>query len=32
MVEVVLTNGRVLRISETIWPEVLGHLAAAIDA
>nr|WP_280864149.1 transposase [Falsiroseomonas frigidaquae] len=32
MVEVVLTNGRVLRISETIRPEVLGRLAAALDA
>jgi transposase len=32
MVEVVLTNGRVLRVSETIRPEVLARLAAALDA
>ncbi len=32
MVEVVLTNGRVLRVFETIRPEVLGRLAAALDA
>ena len=31
-VEVVLRNGRVLRISEAIQPEVLGRLAAALDA
>ncbi|WP_371819201.1 IS66-like element accessory protein TnpA [Roseococcus sp. SDR] len=30
-VEVVLSNGRVLRVSETIAPEVLGRLAAALD-
>lgn len=32
MVEVVLSNGRVLRVSEAIRPEVLGRLAAALDA
>ena len=32
MVEVVLPNGRVLRVSETIRPGVLGRLAAALDA
>jgi len=31
VVEVVLRNGRVLRVSETIVPEVLGRLAAALD-
>ena len=31
-VEVVLTNGRTLRFSDTIQPEVLGQLAAALDA
>ena len=31
-VEVVLSNGRVLRVSEAIVPEVLGRLAAALDA
>ena len=31
-IEVVLTNGRVLRVGETIGPEVLGRLAAALDA
>ena len=31
MVEVVLSNGRVLRVSEAIAPEVLGRLAAALD-
>jgi transposase len=31
MVEVVLRNGRVLRVSETIAPEVLGRLATALD-
>lgn len=31
-VEVVLSNGRVLRVSEAIRPEVLGRLAAALDA
>ena len=31
-VEVVLRNGRVLRVSEAIAPEVLGRLAAALDA
>ncbi|NOG72206.1 transposase [Roseicella sp. DB1501] len=32
MVEVVLSNGRVLRVSEAIRPEVLGRLAAALEA
>jgi transposase len=32
MVEVVLSNGRVLRVSEAIRPEVLGRLAAVLDA
>lgn len=31
LVEVVLPNGRMLRVSETIAPEVLGRLAAALD-
>ena len=31
-IKVVLTNGRVLRFSEAIGPEVLGRLAAALDA
>lgn len=31
MIEVVLSNGRVLRVSEVIRPEVLGRLAAALD-
>jgi transposase len=31
-IEVVLPNGRVLRVSEAIRPEVLGRLAAALDA
>ena len=31
MIEVVLSNGRVLRVCETIQPEVLGRLAAALD-
>ncbi|SFL15724.1 transposase [Falsiroseomonas stagni DSM 19981] len=31
-VEVVLRNGRVLRVAEAIPPEVLGRLAAALDA
>lgn len=30
-VEVVLRNGRVLRVSEAIAPEVLGRLATALD-
>jgi transposase len=30
-VELVLSNGRVLRVSEAIAPEVLGRLAAALD-
>jgi len=30
-VEVVLSNGRVLRVSEAIRPEVLGRLATALD-
>jgi transposase len=29
--ELVLRNGRVLRVSETIAPEVLGRLATALD-
>ena len=32
MIEVVLPNGRVLRVSDAIRPEVLGRLAAALDA
>jgi len=31
-IEVVLTNGRALRVCDTIGPEVLGRLAAALDA
>ena len=31
VVEVMLSNGRMLRVSETIAPEVLGRLAAALD-
>jgi len=31
-IELVLRNGRVLRVSEAIRPEVLGRLAAALDA
>ena len=31
MIEVVLTNGRVLRFPEAIRPDVLGRLAAALD-
>ena len=31
VVEVVLSNGRMLRVSEAIAPEVLGRLAAALD-
>jgi len=31
MIEVVLTNGRVLRFPEPIRPDVLGRLAAALD-
>ena len=31
-IEVVLSNGRVLRVSEAIRPEVLGRLAAALEA
>lgn len=30
--ELVLRNGRVLRVSEAIRPEVLGRLAAALEA
>lgn len=30
-VEVVLRNGRVLRVSEAVSPQVLGRLAAALD-
>jgi transposase len=29
---VVLRNGRVLRVTEAIAPEVLGRLAVALDA
>jgi transposase len=32
MIEVMLSNGRVLRVSEAIAPEVLGRLAAVLDA
>ena len=32
MIEVVLSNGRVLRVCEAIRPEVLARLAAALDA
>jgi transposase len=32
MIEVVLSNGRVLRVAEAIRPAVLGRLAAALDA
>lgn len=31
-IELVLRNGRVLRVAEAIRPEVLGRLAAALDA
>lgn len=31
MVEVVLVNGRTLRVAETIAPEVLGRLAVALE-
>lgn len=31
VVEVVLSNGRMLRVSEAIAPDVLGRLAAALD-
>jgi transposase len=31
MMELVLTNGRVLRVSEAIRPEVLGQFAAALE-
>jgi transposase len=31
VVEVLLSNGRVLRVSAAIAPEVLGRLAAALD-
>jgi hypothetical protein len=30
-IEVVLGNGRILRVAETIRPEVLRQLAAALD-
>lgn len=30
-IELVLRNGRVLRVSDAIAPEVLGRLAAALD-
>ncbi len=32
MIEVVLSNGRLLRVCEAIRPEVLARLAAALDA
>ena len=32
IVELVLSNGRVLRVAETISPDALGRLAAALDA
>lgn len=32
MIEVMLSNGRVLRVSEAIKPEVLARLAAVLDA
>jgi transposase len=32
VIEVALPNGRLLRVSESIRPEVLGRLAAALDA
>ncbi len=32
MIEVMLSNGRVLRVSEAIRPEVLARLAAVLDA
>ena len=32
IVELVLRNGRVLRVAETIAPDALGRLAAALDA
>jgi transposase len=31
-IELVLRNGRMLRVSEAIGPEVLGRLPAALDA
>jgi transposase len=31
MIEVVLRNGRVLRVAEAIRPEVLGRLAVALE-
>jgi transposase len=31
VIEVVLRNGRVLRVFEAIMPEMLGRLAAALD-
>lgn len=31
MIELVLPNGRLLRVPETIRPEVLGRLAAALE-
>ena len=32
IIELVLRNGRVLRVAETIAPETLGRLAAALEA
>ncbi len=32
VIELALRNGRVLRVAETIAPETLGRLAAALDA
>jgi transposase len=32
MMELVLTNGRVLRVSQTIKPELLGQLAAVLES
>ena len=32
IIELVLRNGRVLRVAETIAPDALGRLAAALDA
>ena len=31
IVELVLRNGRVLRVAETMVPELLGRMAAALD-
>lgn len=32
ILELVLRNGRVLRVAETIAPEILGRLATALEA